>query len=264
MWGYHPAQVAHRGKKGSIVNVGDVVLKPYRFDEYATVRAEVLCEDDVDPSKVEINVYLSAAKTNSGSGGTNGSLPWPAKEQIKLGKDFKFQRTGLNPMKHTISVQAPGHLPLRKEFELEPGGTTDIGVLRVAASPSFDIQFATSFSTDFSKAKVHRKTVFVSESFRTNPDGKKNDWVDSGQLRIRQFEDRDGKDGTYVFHCGLAGLVITDLGKGEIKDFPRLAAPENRFSNNGELRVQFGHVYLISHNYKTWDHWTLLQVKETK
>lgn len=167
-------------------------------------------------------------------------------------------------MTHTISVKAPGHLPLRKEFELEPGGTTDIGVLRVAASPGLDIQLAISDSTDFSNSQLRKRRVLVRENFQTNPNGKENDWVDCGQLRIMQFEDIDGKDGTYVFHCGLDGLVVTDLGEGKIEDFPRLAEPEKQASNNKKIKVKFGHVYLISHTYKSWDHWTLLQVNQAQ
>ncbi|MDB5345303.1 MAG: hypothetical protein JWP89_3680 [Schlesneria sp.] len=109
MWGYHPVLIKHGGIGETTVNVGDIVLKPFLFDELATVRAELLFEGKVDPAAVSVSVIMEHPRVNSRSNGTDGNIPWPKKERIAIGPDFRIQRTGLNPIPHYFVIKAPGH-----------------------------------------------------------------------------------------------------------------------------------------------------------
>lgn len=258
LWGYRPEQVIHGGQVGEIVNVGEVVLKPFLFEELATVRAEFLFEGKVDPEKATIRVVMEHPKANSATGGTDGFIARPDKENIALGADLRIQKTGMTPIPHYFSVQAPGHLPFRREFKLEPGQTTDVGVLRIAASPKFDLELATSDKPDFTTSEQTVQSVFAGDRFKTNAAG--SDWVKAGELSIREHLE---KKRTYNFHCALGGLVVTDLGEGTLKDHLNPVVPEKvkvspRFPT---LPLKDGHVYLISHQSPQWSHWTLLRLK---
>lgn len=253
MWGYHPAQVVHGGDSDSIVAVGDVVLKRFLFDELATVRAEILFEGKVDPSQTTVEIIMKHPTPNTPSGGTDGFIPRPDKELVALGPDFRIQRSGLTPIPHFFSIKAPGHLPFRREFQLDPGGTTDVGVLRIAASPEFEISFAIADALDFTNADRRKQTVFAGDFFKTNSTGK--DWVEAGTLRILE------KKRTYSFHCSVSGLVVSDLGAGSLDDFLKPAKPEIQKPESIPRAIEDGHVYLISHTHKPWKHWTLMHVR---
>ncbi len=257
MWGYHPVLIKHGGVAGASVNVGDIVLKPFLFDELATVRAELLFEGKVDPAAVSVSVMMQHPPVNSRSGGTDGNIPWPEKEAIAIGPDFRIQRTGLNPMPHYFFIKAPGHLPFRREFNLEPGGTADVGVLRIALSTAFEMEFSIADGLDFTKAERRKQTVHAGDQFQTNPAGK--EWVEAGTLRIPE------KKRAYTFHCALASLVVTDLGEGKLDDHLKPVHRERQRGEAVELpAIADGHVYLITHDMKKmWKHSTLMRVKMT-
>lgn len=254
MWGYHPVLIKHGGIGGATVNVGDIVLKPFLFDELATVRAELLFEGKVDPAAVSVSLMMEHPPVNSRSGGTDGNIPWPEKEAIAIGPDFRIQRTGLNPMPHYFYIKAPGHLPFRREFKVEPGGTTDVGVLRIAASPAFEVEFAIADGLDFTKAERRKETVHAGDPLKTNPAGK--EWVEAGTLEFQE------KKRAYTFRCRLASLIVTDLGEGTLDDHLK---PVHRERERGPVELPAivdGHVYLITHSMKKmWKHSTLMRVK---
>ena len=163
---------------------------------------------------------------------------------------------GMTPIPHYFSIQAPGHLPFRREFKLEPGQTTDVGVLRIAASPKFELELATSDKPDFTTSEQTVQTVFAGDRFKTNGTG--SDWVKAGELSIREHHE---KKRTYYFHCALGGLVVTDLGEGTLKDNLNPVVPEKASPRFPPLPLKDGHVYLISHQSRQWSHWTLLRLK---
>jgi hypothetical protein len=255
MWGYHPVLIKHGGASGATVNVGDIVLKPFLFDELGTVRAELLFEGKVDPAAVSISVMMQHPPVNSRSGGTDGNIPWPEKEAITIGPDFRIQRTSLNPMPHYFFIKAPGHLPFRREFKLEPSGTADLGVLRIAASPAFEVEFAIADGLDFTKAERRKEIIDAGVPFATNRAGK--EWVEAGTLEFQE------KKRVYTFRCRLASLIVTDLGEGTLDDHLKPVHRERERAQPVELpAIVDGHVYLITHSMKKmWKHSTLMRVK---
>ena len=262
MWGYHPVEVTHGGEKGQVVNVGEISMVPYRFDQLATVRGAVVFENDARPDDAEVRVEMEAPRTNSRSGGTNGRLDQPKLESVQLTEDLSFQKTGLTPIAHTLSIRAKGHLPLHRKFQLEPGGTTDLGILRVAAAPRFRVELLASDTTDFSKSESQSMDVHVEETFATRPsDGTTEtaDWVAAGELRL--IQPSRAREGTFGLHCSLHGLTVVDLGSGKLSDFPHLAHPETMELHQTSQPLVCGNVYLIGHSYARWQHWTLLRVQ---
>lgn len=253
MAGYQTAKVVHGGAPATIVNVGEVILSPYLFDELATVRAELLFESAVKSKDVTVRVLIQHPPTNSASGGTDGFLARPRVENVAV-RNRRIQKTGLSPLPHVIHIEAPGHLPLRREFDLSAGGTTDLGVLRIAASPQLSVELATADGPDFSQSEPRTLALAINEFFDTRPGGR--DWVESGRLRF--LEDRQDKR-TFRIHCGLGGLQVTDLGKGTLGDF--LGPVKHEKQPRKERGVaREGHVYLLSHSNTRWPQWTLLRV----
>jgi hypothetical protein len=73
--------------------------------------------------------------------------------------------------------------------------------------------------TNFSNAKRRQQTVYVSDRFRTNPGPA--DWAEAGELGIEE------KERAYYFHCGVGGMILTDLGLGILDDFIKPVHLEN-------------------------------------
>lgn len=255
MWGYHPARVKHNGPREAIMNVGDILLKPFRFDELGTVRAELLFEGKVDPATASVTVTMEHPPVNSWFNGTNGYIPWPDKERIPVGSEFRIQRTGLNPIPHHLAIKAPKHLPFQREFKLAPGGTADLGVLRIAASPAFEVELAIADGLDFTGVARNKLIVYAGDRFKTNPAGK--DWVEAGTLEIQEW------NGEFTFRGSLAFLIVTDLGEGTLEDHLKPAHRElQRAQQNEPPKLIDGHVYLVTHSMKKmWKHSTLMRVK---
>ena len=254
MWGHRPYQIIHPGPQGATANVGDLVLEPFPSNELATVRAELKFEGKVDPKAVVINVVMQHPPVNHLSGGTNGNIPRPDKEGISLGPNFRINRSGLSPIPHYVTIKAPGHLPFFQQFDLESGKATDLGVLNIATSPAFEIELAIADGLDFSKSERRKLTVYAGDLFPTNPAGK--NWQ-AGNLRFQE------KNDAFVFFCGLASLVITDLGEGKLEDHlqPVHSQPPQR-DRFEPTPVSDGHVYLITHTMKRiWKHATLMKVQ---
>lgn len=255
MWGYHPARVKHSGPREAIMNVGDILLKPFRFDELGTVRAELLFEGKVDPAAASVTVTMEHPPVNSWFNGTDGYIPRPDKERIPVGPDFRIQRTGLTPIPHYLSIKAPKHLPFHREFKLAHGGTADLGVLRIAASPTFEVEIAIADGLDFTDVIRNKQIVYAGDQFKTNPAAK--DWVEAGTLEIQEW------NGEFTLRGGLAFLIVTDLGEGTLDDHLKPAHRElQRAQLNEPPKLIDGHVYLVTHSMKKmWKHSTLMRVK---
>ena len=254
MFGYRPVVVIHEGAEGTIENVGDVVMKPFRFEELGTVRAELVFEGPVEHDDVEIDVRLVPPKSRSASGGSGPTNRWEERERVQLDEQQQIQLTGLSPMRHRVTVSAPKHQPFSREFDVEPGGTTDVGLLRIPVSQQVEVEFAASDTLDFSDAARPRETVFAGDPFYTNPSG-----TDRGRGRLWV----NVRDGEYRMRCGYYGCVQTDLGKGELDDFLKPVRPDVEKIRDHEAELKNGHVYLVYHSTKEWKHWTLIRVTMT-
>lgn len=253
MFGYQPVTKQHDGKEATFVNVGDVIMKPYRFEELGTVRAQLAFEGPVDPKDVSVRVKLVSPKSRNSSGGTSGSTQWPDKEQATVSDDFRIQLTGLSPMLHTIYVKADKHQPFFRQFEVQPGGTTDVGVLRIPVSPKFTLEYATSETLDFSDAARHSETLFTGDRFKTNPSNQH--YQGAGPLTIQEY------DGVFRLRCGYYGCVQVDLGEGALDDFLKPVRPDVEKIRDNQVNLTGGHVYLIYHSVREWKHWTLIRVE---
>lgn len=253
MFGYKPVIKQHDGPEATFVNVGDVVMKPYRFEQLGTVRAQLAFEGPVKPQDVSVRIKLASPKSRNSTGGTSGGTTWPEKEQATVSDDFRIQLTGLSPMPHLIYVKVDKHQPFSQEFEVAPGGTTDIGLLRIPVSPKFTLEYAASETLDFTDAARHNETLFTGDRFKTNPTNKH--YVGCGPLSIKAY------DGIFRMRCGYSGCVQVDLGEGTLDDFLKPAQPNVEKIRDHEADLTSGHVYLIHNSFKEWKHWTLIRVE---
>ena len=261
MWGYHEAFAQHGGAKSSIANVGDVILRRYEKSDFGAFKGKVkLSRKNVSPSDVQVTVRLASPRTNSGSGGTNGYRDWPEKEQMELDDDLQWTASGLNPMPHRVHITAPGHLPFQKNIEIKSGEELNLGELKILASPKFEIEYLTSDSLDFSKSKTVMRSVYVFDKFRTNLDVEISDWVRAGVMRIRFLEATDTDPSRHYFYCGLSGLTIKDLGKGKLDDFRKPSQQADVEPMRYRAAINQGHVYQVTHRYKSWSHKTLIRI----
>lgn len=259
MWGYRAATVVHGGEEGTIANVGDVRLEKFPTSQLASIKGEIVCAGETSPKDISVRVVLRSPRTNSGSGGTNGFRPWREKEDITLSDAFSFEHKGLNPMPHSISINAPGHIPFYKSFDLQRG-EFDLGKLELELSPRFEIEFFKSDDLDFRQSTKQTANVYLGESFRTNKDADQSSWVKSGQLRFVQ-RDLPNDEGKMInLHCGLSGLKLTELGADAIESYQSAELKEDPVDQLRGYELQSGTVYLISHNYDSWSHKTLMRV----
>lgn len=255
MFGYRPVTVKHRGQAGTLYNVGEIVMEPFQFDELGTVRAKLLFEGAVDPQDVSVRIKLVPPKSRLASGGTQGTSSSSGLEQEEALPDsnFQVQKTGLSPMLHRIHVKAPKHQPFNREFTIEPGGTTDVGVLRIAASPQFRIKYAASETLDFSDAEIHQTSEIVGGRFKTNPAS--DHYRASGGVSVRE------KDGNFSLRSGVYGFVQIDLGDKPFEDCLHPERPDVEKIRDADVNLIDGHSYLLYHHAKEWKHWTLLHVE---
>ena len=253
MFGYRPVTVKHRGPEATLYNVGEIVMEPFRFEELGTVRAKLLFEGPVDPKDVSVRIKLVPPKSRSASGGSGGSVSWREKENTVPDSNLMIQMTGLSPMPHRIYVKAPKHKPFQRDFTIEPGGTTDVGVLRIPASPEFHIKYAASETLDFSDAKVHETSEFVGGQFKTNPAS--DHYRASGGVTVRE------RDGKFLLWSGVHGCVQIDLGEKPFEDCLHPDRPDVENIPDADANLIDGHSYLLYHHTKEWKHWTLLHVK---
>ena len=139
-------------------------------------------------------------------------------------------------------------------------GEFDLGKLELELSPRFEIEFFKSDDLDFRQSTKQTANVYLGESFRTNKDADQSSWVKSGQLRFVQRDLLNDEGKMINLHCGLSGLKLTELGADAIESYQSAELKEDPVDQLRGYELQSGTVYLISHNYDSWSHKTLMRV----
>ncbi|QDT44911.1 Regulatory protein BlaR1 [Gimesia alba] len=260
-------------KSGDTVSLGRIVMQPYAREELATVRGRLKFGRDIAVSAVRIRVVIDPAKTNSISGGTDGFLEWPEKEQVTIGKNFEFEHRQLAPLPHRLEIESPGHRRVFRNLHLTSGGTLELGTIEVPAAPQFEVELRTADTLDFSKAKQRKVHVFLDDVWKSNPDNPMLAKYSGGDMRFVMRRNRYVRRGRAILseenqpelvtlHSGVASLKIADLGEGDLNSHLMPSVLRKDLSSAREIPIREGHVYLTWHTY--WKHWTLLQVKIQK
>lgn len=261
-------------KPGDTVSLGRIVMQPYAPEELATIRGRLKFGRDIAASAVRLRVVIGSAPTNSISGGTDGFLEWPEKEQVTIGENFEFEHRRLAPLPHRLEIEAPGHRRVLRDLHLTSGGTLELGTVEVPAATRFEVELRTAAARDFSKAKPRKINVFLDDVWKSNPDNPDLAKYSGGDMQfvirrnrrgsaiLRQPRVEGGDPEHVTLHSGVASLKIADLGPGDLDTHLKPPETPKDLSYAREIPIREGHVYLTWHTY--WKHWTLLRVKIRK
>lgn len=248
-------------RPGETVSLGRVVMKPYASKQLAAVRGQLKFGGDQPPRNIRARVVILGGPSNTLTGGTDGFIEWPEKENLTLDEQFNFEHRQLAPLPHRLHIEAAGFRPFMRIIEPSEGATLDLGIINVPKSSQFEVEFLAADTPDFSKAAVRKTAVQLREVWKSNPDNPRLAKYSGGDMSFQKRpldrKDPDGPEKLFI-HSGVASLYLSDLGRGELKSFGvAFDAPSNRtYSRN--VPIISGHVYLAYHSH--WKHWTLLRV----
>ena len=245
----------------SVISLGQIVMEPYAESELATLRGRLKFATDNMPTGIRARVIISAGPTNSITGGTDGSLEWPEKENVTLASDLQFEHRRLSPLPHWLHIEVPGYRSVSRNLDLTPGATLDLGTIEIEVAPTFSVELLTSETSDFTESKRRSLTVPLGEFWKSNPDNEALRKYFGGDMRFTMYPvDRKQPDGEQklIIDSGVASLKLADLGTGDLEDFRETAADPPKLRYTRDITIQSGHVYLGYHTY--WKHWTLLRV----
>ena len=245
----------------SVISLGQIVMEPYAESELATLRGRLKFATDNMSTGIRARVIISEGPTNSITGGTDGYLEWPEKENVTLTSDLQFEHRRLAPLPHRLHIEIPGHRSVSRNLDLTPGATLDLGTIEIEVAPTFRVELLTSDTSDFTESKARSVTVPLGEVWKSNPDNEALRKYSGGDMRFTTFPiDRRQPDGEHklVIHSGVAFLKLADLGTGELEDFRETSADPPKLRYTRDISIQSGHVYLGYHTH--WKHWTLLRV----
>ena len=256
-----PSIIAPGVEPGAIVSLRRIVMEPYAETELATLRGRLNFTSNKMPSGIRARVVINGGPTNSMTGGTDGFIEWPEKENVILASDLRFEHRRLSPLPHRLHIEVPGHRSIKRELELTPGATLDLGTIDIEVAPTFRVELVTSETSDFTESKLRSVTVPLGEVWKSNPDNEALRKYSGGDMRFTTYPvDRKQPDGEQklIIHSGVASLKLADLGPGELKAFRETTADPPKLRYSRDIVIQSGHVYLGYHTH--WKHWTLLRV----
>jgi beta-lactamase regulating signal transducer with metallopeptidase domain len=256
-----PSKVEPGVQPGSVVSLGQIVMEPYAKTELVKVRGRLKFSGDKVPGGIRARIIIRGGPTNSVTGGTDGSMEWPEKENVTLADDLRFEHRRLSPLPHTLFIETPGYLTIIRDLELNAGSTLDLGTIEIDVAPKFRVEFVASDTTNFAESKLRSVTVPLGEVWKSNPDNEALRKYSGGDMRFTTFPvDRKEPDGKQklVIHSGVASQKLADLGTGDLEAFRDSSINPPRLRYSRDVVVQSGHVYLGYHTH--WKHWTLLRV----
>ena len=236
-------------------------MKPYPADELATVRGQLKFEGDAPPSGILMRVVMQHGRTNSATGGTDGFLEWPEKENVTLSEDLQFEHRQLAPVPHRLRIEALGFRTVFRDLEPGAGATLDLGTIEIPKSVRLRVELLASEDREFSQAERRELTVQLRESWRGAPFNPKLAKYSGGDMffRLRPVDPQapEGDEGVF-FGSGVASLQVAHLGQGELTDFLNQNEEPPKMLRDRKVPVESGHVYLTYHTH--WKHWTLARV----
>jgi len=240
-------------------------MKPFPEEELATVRGQLKFEGDTPPAGILMRVLMESGRANSETGGTNGFLEWPEKENVTLSEDLQFEHRQLAPVPHRLRIEALGFRTVMRDLEPGAGATLDLGTIEIPKSVRLRVELLASETRDFTQAKRRELTVQLRESWRAAPFNPELAKYPGGDMmfRLRSADPRDPASKERVhFATGVSSLKVAHLGEGTLDDFLQQSENAPRLLRDGQVPIESGHVYLTYHTH--WKHWTLARVTVEK
>lgn len=250
--GYHPVNWIPRGRNHDPEYVGRIVMRPYAEDELAEIKGRLKLGSEVKVGDVDLRVVIKPGPHNTLTGGTNGFIAWPEKEQVAVNQDGSFHKAALAPVPHTILVRAPGHPQARVTIHPEPGQVLDLGEVTLQPTSQLNVEWVSGFDPDFDLRKTQTAKLAADQHWRMMADHPLMTEPYHHDLRLRQFR------GELRFVGYVGGYQIKDLGVGRLEDFSELEIDPARFGGR-DYRPEHGHVYVYHHRH--YKHWSLFRVE---
>ena len=256
-----PSQLAPEIQAGEMMSLGRIVMEPFAPESLATVRGQLKFEGDHPPDGILARIIIQSGKTNSETGGTDGFLEWPEKENVTLSDDLQFEHRRLAPLPHRLRIETPGFRTIWRDLEPAGGATLDLGTIEISRAPLMHVKVLASDTRDFSESKPQDLKVLLRQVWRSNPNNPKLASYSGGDMRfmMRRLDSQDPESEEKLYlHSGVASLKVAHLGKGELNAFRAQNDDHPKLHRDDDVVIESGHVYLTYHTH--WKHWTLLRV----
>ena len=256
-----PSRVQPDIRAGETMSLGRVVMKPFPEEELATVRGQLKFEGETPPSGILARVVIKSGRANSATGGTDGFLEWPEKENVTLSEDLQFEHRQLAPLPHRLRIEALGFRTVMRDLEPGAGATLDLGTIEIPKSVQLRVELLASETRDFNQAERRELSVQLRETWRAAPFNPKLAKYPGGDMmfRLRPVDERDPDSEERVhFASGVSSLQVAHLGEGTLDDYLAQSEEPPRLLRDRRVPIDSGHVYLTYHTH--WKHWTLARV----
>jgi hypothetical protein len=235
-----------KNKKRDLVDVGTIHMRPLNEDELVDLKAQVVLEEDGDPSQADMLLSVRNGPVNTPSNGTEPRRYWPDPIEIPVQGNGLAKACGFSPIRYWCRVKAPGYVEKTFQIEFKTGQTLDLGTISLE------------------KPKQIELTYIVSQEPPFDP----NDWKTVrllGGTRWKAVDDIYGWDlefkqqkGSIVMKYSYAPCYLWDLGDGEIEQYVNMDESRLGPKLKRDHRVSNEHVYLL--HQKHWKRWVLFKI----
>jgi beta-lactamase regulating signal transducer with metallopeptidase domain len=257
-----PSRVQPDVEARQTLSLGRIVMEPYPTEELATVRGRLKFEGETPPDGIRVRVIIKSGRANSETGGTDGFLEWPEKENVTLSEDLQFEHRQLAPVPHRLQIESLGFRAVARDVEPGAGATLDLGVIEIPKSVRLKVEVLAAANRDFSQSERRVVTVHLRQTWRAAPflNPKLAEYPGGDMMfRLRRVDSQnpDSKERVH-FASGVASLKVAHLGDGELDDFVDQSTDSPKLLRDRQVPIESGHVYLTYHSH--WKHWTLARV----
>jgi thiol-disulfide isomerase/thioredoxin len=170
--GYQGVDVPLEGKKGDVVSVGEVRMKPLAKAEQAVLRGSVQMDVEGQPTDAKVRVNLEVGPPNTPHNGFSPRRRWPAPVTVAVKENGEFVAEGLSPGDYYVQISAEKHVDATRRVSLKPSEPLDLGTCRLfstdigkyvgkPAPSSSPLAWEKDFATAAERARLEKKPLLV-------------------------------------------------------------------------------------------------------
>ena len=244
--GYAPFDLDLFGKKGDVVDVGEIKMQRLPESELVRLKGLLTLEGSGDPTTATMSLSVANGPVNTPSNGIEGRRRWAKAVIVPVGQKGLFDQGGFSPIKYYCSVRAPGYVTQSFAIDFGEKDRVFTGRIRLEKPRRAKIQFIQQKDDTFDIESIETTVVKGGDRWKVTPE------IYGWDLEFKQ--DR----AQLYFNYSYAPCLIADLGEGELKDF--LDVDEEAAKRPPrKLAVQDGHVYLLRQEF--WNHTVLFKIQ---
>jgi hypothetical protein len=247
---YAPHDIQLKGmkknKKRDLVDVGTIHMRPLNEDQLVDLKAQVVLEEDGDPSQASILLSVRNGPVNTPSNGTEPRRYWPEPIKIPVQGNGLAKASGFSPIRYWCRVKAPSYLEKSFQIEFKTGQTLDLGTITLEKPKQIELTYIVSKEPPFDPNDL--KTVRLPAGTRW----KAVDDIYGWDLEFKQ------EKGSIVMKYFYAPCYLWDLGDGEIEQYVNMDESGLGPKLKRDHRVSNENVYLL--HQKHWKRWVLFKI----